>query len=241
MDIGIVITGSIIPNSPLVVHSNPEKRKQEYIRALYYYKRFAPVYFLENSSYPLLSDPDFVGIDNVFLRKFFVSKYFMRGKGYQEFEMLDNWLKSEIILPKRFIKITGRYLIVNFKQIFNECLKQKANCLIIDQFFRLSMSLSQLFYIDSNYYKENLTGIYLECDDEKGEWVERILYRKLLSSSINFRIFANEPRFLGIRGSTGKDMQDCYLRYLIKRVIRKFNYWIDNRYIYFRGNIEDVT
>ncbi|MBK6799323.1 MAG: hypothetical protein IPG76_21700 [Acidobacteria bacterium] len=40
------------------------------------------------------------------IRKFPLSASREKGKGYQEFEMLDSWIISEFDIPGRWIKIT---------------------------------------------------------------------------------------------------------------------------------------
>ena len=50
-DIAIVLTATIIPNSILTEHSDFILRRAEYLKAIEYYKKYANVFFLENSSY----------------------------------------------------------------------------------------------------------------------------------------------------------------------------------------------
>lgn len=234
VDIGIVLTGTIIPNSTFVVHFDADKRRLEYLTAIKYYKKFAPVYFLENSSYPLLSDPDFNGIEGVYLRKLPLSKYYSRGKGYQEFEMVKRWLETEAVLPRRFIKITGRYIILNFKNIFHECLRMRLNCFLIDQFLKNPTALTCLFYVDTNYYSRKLSDFYLDCNDEIGDWAEIVLYKKMFAAKIDSMIFKNKPIFTGLDGSNGTDI--CYnpVRHFIGSFLRKINRCFSKKYILFR-------
>lgn len=234
VDIGIVLTGTIVPNSTFVVHSDAGKRRLEYLAAIKYYKEFAPVYFLENSSYPLLSDPDFNGIEGVFLRKLAVSKYYSRGKGYQEFEMVKRWLEAEVALPRRFIKITGRFIILNFKNIFHECLHSQLNPFLIDRFFKTSKALTRLFYASTDYYSSRLSDFYLDCNDESGDWAELVLYKKMLVAKIDSMIFRSEPIFTGIDGSTGTDICDNPIKHSISSLLRRINRCFSKKYILFR-------
>lgn len=233
IDVGIVLTGTIIPNSTFVVHSSSEERKQEYLAAIKYYKDFAPVFFLENSTYPLFSDRDFFGIENFFLRKFPTSEYHDRGKGYQEFEMISKWLKTEVVLPKRFIKITGRYKILNFKNIFRECLAEKPDYFLIDRRKRSLLAMSRLFCIDTDYFKRYLMDIYLDCNDQNGDWVERVFYRKILAEKISSQIFSHEPIFVGVDGTTGAHVHAYCAKRLIKSFFRRVNYCFDKQYIHY--------
>lgn len=231
-EIGIVLTATIIPNAIYTVYGDAQRRKAEYLRAINFYKHFAPVYFLENSSYPLLSDPDFAEIENVNLIKFPLSVHFRKGKGYQEFQMIDEWIRTDENLPKRFIKITGRYIIKNFKKIFMEYITEKSNCILIDQNSKNKVALTQLFCSDSYCYKEKLSGFYLDCDDEKGEFAEKVLYRKLIDSNLDFKIFRNKPNYEYISGSTGSYVKENVVKFAIKNMIRKIMYNIyQNKYI----------
>lgn len=233
IDVGIVLTGTIIPNSTFVVHSDVDKRRSEYLAAIKYYKEFAPVFFLENSTYPLTSDQDFFGIKNIFLRKLPASEYHDRGKGYLEFEKINKWLKTENALPKRFIKITGRYKILNFKNIFRECLAQRPDYFLIDRHKRSLVAITRLFCIDTDYFKRYLMDIYLDCNDQNGDWVERVLYRKMSLEKISSQIFSHEPLFTGIDGSTGVHIRAYCAKLLIKSFFRKVNYCFDKQYIHY--------
>lgn len=235
-DMAILLTGTITPNVKPLVCKETEKRKQEYLRALNFYKNFATVYFLENSSYPVLSDPDFTSIENVHIKKFPVPEDSSQGKGYSEFEMIDKWILGEDDIPSRFVKVTGRYLIINFEKIFGECLKEKSDCIIIDQFKRMSAAFTCLFYIGTEYYKRHITNLYLMCnDDSKENYVEYVLYRRLLGSCVDSKYFATKPRYDGVSASSGGSIRESNLEYLIKSMMRKTNYFFSKRYIYLYG------
>ncbi|OGT07456.1 MAG: hypothetical protein A2103_04270 [Gammaproteobacteria bacterium GWF2_41_13] len=232
IDIGIILTGTIVPNSTFVVHSDIDKRRLEYLEAIKFYKKFAPVYFLENSSYPLLSDPDFNDIKGVFLRKFPVSQYYNRGKGYQEFEMIKRWLETDSDIPRRFIKITGRYRILNFKDMFDECMRSQSNHFLIDRFLKDSKALTQLFYVHTDYYRA-LSDFYLDCNDENGDWAEFVLHKKMLALQVNSMIFRHEPFFAGRSGSTGANLYDGSVKHFVKSMVRKINRCLSKKYILF--------
>jgi hypothetical protein len=95
-EIPIVLTATVIPNGVTAAANNPEKRLEEYLAALNFYLSFAPVFFLENSAYPLETHPEFRQTDRLQVRRFKPSADPGRGKGYQEFEMLDAWMSSEV-------------------------------------------------------------------------------------------------------------------------------------------------
>ena len=57
--IPIVLTGTIVPNAIKTVHRNWKVRRNEYLEAITYYKKFSKVYFIENSHYDISHDSEF--------------------------------------------------------------------------------------------------------------------------------------------------------------------------------------
>lgn len=227
-DPAIVLTGTIVPNAPFTAHNDPQLRRREYLEAINFYREFAPVYFLENSTYPLADDAEFNQWPNVNLRQRPVSGSPERGKGYQEFEMIDGWLLDEPAPPRRWMKITGRYLYRNFGELFEDCRRERRAQVIIDQCALSQIARSYLFYVENNFYREYIAGIYHQCDDEAGEWIERVLYRRLVSlPKSQARLFSLEPRLTGVSGTTGGSIETKASRYLVKRILRKVNYALD--------------
>lgn len=197
----IVLTSTIVPNSIKTKYIDPSKRRLEYLKAIEYYKNYGDIFFLENSSYQIEKDKDFYQYKNVYIRKFPTSQHYEKGKGYQEFEMLDNWIKSEKNLPEHWIKITGRYIITNFNHIYNDILTSN-NELIIEQNSKKKWAHTNLFYISTEYYKNNFLGIFENCDDSSGKYIEHIIHDKIQGFSC-CRVFKTLPLFEGINASTG--------------------------------------
>lgn len=232
-ELAIVLTATIIPNAAFTVHADPAVRRREYLEAIRFYRQFAPVYFIENSAYRLIDDPDFREADGLMVRKQPVSTARERGKGYQEFEMLDAWLASEPAPPRRWIKITGRYLYLNFGALLADC-RQSAARMIIDQCPRSGKARGYLFCVETEFYRERLTGIFRECDDEAGEWVEHALYRRLAGlPASDVRLFAEEPRLQAISGSTGESISATPLKFAAKRMLRRVNRVFDQQYLWY--------
>ncbi len=231
-NLGIVLTGTIIPNTTLhTQHLDPEARRQEYLSAIHFYRNFAPVYFLENSAYDLKGDRAFKDIPNVKIHQFKASCP-NRGKGFQEFEMLDQWIKLEPNLPERWIKITGRYIYPNFKEILNECIRNQDIPLMINQYLFANHSDTALFCIETNCYRNNLCELYQLCDDSQGLLIEKVLNAKLKQlSKKDFRRFLSHLHCEGIAGHTGKAIRNQWVDSLNSR-IRDINYWVDRRYIW---------
>ena len=68
--------------------------------------------------------------------------------------MLDNWLTTEKHPPLRWIKITGRHLVMDFEKTFAECLTEREFELIIEQEASPCPELlTNIFYVTSAYYR----------------------------------------------------------------------------------------
>lgn len=233
-DLAIVLTGTIVPNAPFTAYNDPQARRREYLEAINFYREFAPVYFLENSTYALDDDAEFSKFSNVMLRKRPVSSMPERGKGYQEFELIDGWLLNESHPPRRWVKITGRYLYRNFAELFNDCCHERQAQIIIDRCALSQIARSYLFCVESDFYRKHISGLFGECDDNAGEWVERVLYRRLANlPKSDTRLFSLEPRLTGISGTTGASIETRLSRYQVKRVLRKLNYMLNRRQLWY--------
>jgi hypothetical protein len=230
--IAIVLTGTINPNTNLVNnHLDPEIRRKEYLKTIHFYRQFGKVYFLENSTYPLDRDAGFQNIPNVSIRKFPVSTFSDRGKGFQEFEMLDAWVESESNLPARWIKVTGRYIYEDFQKILTECYNSDRS-IIINQYLFAKWADVALFYTTTDFYKDRIVGIYQQCDDKNNSFIERVMNINLSKvSKTSFSRFKTYLKCTGIAGSTGKAIGNTW-QHAINSSIVRLNYLLDKRYIW---------
>jgi hypothetical protein len=231
-NIAIVLTGTIIPNSILTIHTNSEIRKQEYLQAIQFYTQFATVYFLENSTYPVEQDNDFLAIENLLIRKMPVSLFHEKGKGYQEFEMIDRWLEQEQDPPLTWFKISGRYVFENFGDILAECLNERKHQLVIDQLFHHNFATTTIFWITTVYYLKHFKNIYKTCDDLAGEFIEIAIFKKLTENLDDpIRLFNHVRKITAISGSTGKKINNSGIIYTLKVIARRLNLLVSDRYI----------
>ncbi|MCY7333409.1 MAG: hypothetical protein LH649_12305 [Pseudanabaena sp. CAN_BIN31] len=226
------MTGTIVPNVTIGSnHNNSEKRRKEYLECIRFYTQFSKVYFLENSSYLLEDDNDFKDIPNLVIRKFQPSSFQNRGKGFQEFEMIDNWIKNEVDPIESFVKVTGRYIYPNFESLWTECLKNKEEKMIIQQYLFVEAGVA-LFFINTEFYQKHFLGLYHNSDDSKGISIDLCVYEKLKNIPKKyFKRFRGDTRCFGIEGGSGLQMQNRLsdrLNYLIRQV----NYIFDKHYIW---------
>lgn len=218
----VVVTGTIVPN--ILIHGHEDwdsvKRQSQYenvnVRRCRYLETLAlyaatlsePIYFLENSSYDFSADGEFQSLfkkNNVKLLKFPVSQHVEMGKGYQEFEMLDKFIWNLSGQYQTFMKLSGRYQYRNIKTLVGF----KSKGLMIDMHRKQKVAVTSIFLTTFDFYERHLIGLYLEADDRRGAWIERILYRKF--SDKRFRqtvqLFPAEPDLIGLAqsGATQND------------------------------------
>ena len=230
--ISIVLTGTIIPNSVLTAHADAQLRKNEYLRAIHFYTKFGQVYFLENSTYPVTEDPEFTSIDNLQIRKMPVSLHYDKGKGYQEFEMIDRWLDREQDPPSRWFKISGRYIFKNFDAIIKDCWDDRQCDLVIDRMSYYGIAFTDIFAISTECYLKYFKGIYTRCDDIAGAPIEKVAFQRLASQdSKSFRIFGIVPRTSAISGSSAELKDDRQIIYYLKSMLRFVNIMFNSHYL----------
>ena len=233
-ELPIVLTATVVPNGVVAASMNPEVRLAEYMAAIRFYLPFAPVIFLENSHYPLEQHPEFCETARLSVRRFPPSTNPERGKGYQEFEMLDAWLAAEPQPPARWLKITGRYQVRNIGAFLRECGRERRSELIFDQISRAGMARTYLFYATTNFYRKRLAGIYRECDDRSGAWIERILFRTLGDTRAGkVRSFKTQPRLVAVPGNAGAPFPRGWTQWRLKQTLRSINRLFDQKHLWY--------
>jgi hypothetical protein len=218
-EVAIVLSGSIVPAVSFVAVTDVATRRGHYLDSLRFYREFGPVFFLENSSYDLLADPDFTRLDGVQLRKFSMLPGPERGKGYQEFAMLDAWRLQEHVPPARFLKVTGRYRFANVARLLEECVAAAPDEILIDRFRTGSVAITSLFSIGWRRYLDTIRGLYREMDDSRDIWAEHVVYRALAGDPL-VRNFAHEPDPRGISGTTAERLDVPAWKRAIRQVTR---------------------
>jgi hypothetical protein len=232
-DTVIVLTAAIIVSTGADAVAEAAIRRQQYLTALRYYAGFAPVYFLENSGYDLLSDADFTAVPGVRLRQIPAQANENRGKGYREFHALDIWHDTESEPPSRILKITGRYLFANVADLLAECRGAPADVLFFDRYKGDSIALTSLFSLSWADYGKYLRGLYHEVNDPAGLWIEHVVYRAL--ADVPCRLFRHEPDVGGVSGSSGQEMRTGRFKFFLKQAARTVNRLFDGQFLYLRG------
>lgn len=219
----IVLTATVNPAGPLIAQSDPARRLAEYEQVLEMYANELPypIFFAENSGF----DPS----DSDIIRKLVQSgrvKHIAapqstrpeKGKGYQEFEMLDNVIAQLADEYDSFVKITGRYYLPNAAQLIAET----PAGIRIDRHRKMKVAITGFFHCRTAFYRQHISGIFREADDEKGVFIEHVLYSKLATVSPDLvALFAENPAYRGVSGSHGNSMQRHPLKMKLRNAERK--------------------
>ena len=221
----LLITGTIVPNSNFVTHTNAEQRRNEYYDSLLFYSdnfKRDDLFFLENSVYDFDKDEEFKKLltdRKIALLKFPVSDKFNQGKGYQEFEMLDKAMEKFSGKYNSFIKITGRYKVMNLKELTD----YTCNSLVADFHKKLQVTQTNVFYVSGSFYNSYLKGLYLQVDDSKGIYIEKIVYNKIQIEQLSkkVKLFPLNPIIVGVSGSYGGTLNRNKTKMKIRNIERK--------------------
>lgn len=223
----LLITGTIVPNSNYVEHKDATARRNEYLEALKFYADKAngyDIFFLENSEYDIAADREFSDLlknKNISLLKFPKSPAFSLGKGYQEFEMLDQAIDRLSNEFDTFVKITGRYRVLNLDKFLGLTCKG----MLADSHKKFGVTQTNFFMVNSRFYRENMAGLYKNVDDGKGEYIEKAVYRKIFSDEKlkgQIKLLPVNPAISGISGSYGGELRRNKLKLIVRNIERKF-------------------
>jgi hypothetical protein len=222
----LLVTGTIVPNSNFVAHQDATQRRNEYLEALKFYREMLkemPIYFLENSAYDFSNDKeflDFARITQISLLKFPVSDKFKEGKGYQEFQMLDEAVDQLSNSCNAFIKVTGRYKVTNLPQLIAGIRKG----INIDLHKKFKVAQTNVFACEMKFYQRHIKGLYINANDEGGMFIEKVIYNKLVNDDLlgAVNMFAVNPGIEGVSGSYGGSLKRNPVKMKIRQAERKF-------------------
>lgn len=225
MKLAILLTATIIPQVQNGNFSVPE-RVEMYKKTLRYYasvvgKRY-PIIFVENSDYDLNAFTSFRELLNIEFVQFKpgngVAFNNEKGKGYNEYLMIKEALTESRTLQNcnYFLKITGRYPMLNIISIITE-IEKRGNekvffCDIKDtNIYKILGSSNEGHWGDSrfwvariDFYKKELADGYKWMDDSHGKYAEEYLYnlsKKYRNDDRFIFRFRHQVRFDGFSGS----------------------------------------
>lgn len=213
--INILLTGAIRVNTVFAPYNNEKLRRTEYLSAIKYYSNYGFVHFIENSGYDFESDSEFMSLGNVKFYPMQTSSSFFKGKGYQEFEMIDDWFQDCGKDLFSFIKITGRYKIKNFNRILKNLNKIDNFDLYIERsVINPAVAHTDFFLVKSKFYENYIYNLWRNANDSAGIYIENVM-AKLVAGLPNVRVFPVIPQKSGVSGSTGKKLSPYHTNLLL--------------------------
>lgn len=223
--IAILITGTIVPNSNFVANSNSDIRRKEYLDNLIYYSnefKNYDIYFLENSNYDFLNDNEYQKLFNnkyIHLIKFPLSDKVNEGKGYQEFNMLDQAIEQLKNKYENFVKITGRYKVLNL----NNLIENNSKDFTADSHKKLKVTETNVFIVKTTFYIKYLKNKYTHANDANNVFIEHVVYDTISQNNLwkNVSIFKTNPLIKGTSGSYGGTLNRNKYKMMIRNIERK--------------------
>jgi hypothetical protein len=203
----IILTATINPHPRAICCLNdPEQRKNQYKESLKLIlrqiKEDQSVIFCENSNADLSEIRNLSKLYEKKGRTLIVQQvpeeYLLNfsGKGWGEGLILKRALESvtELANCKAFIKITGRYQILNLKRVLkiierDAC--QNTRLKFVCSRFSDSMKphvTTEFFWSDLNFYRQNLMHAYKRVNDEAGHFLEHAFAERLVELARDFGI-----------------------------------------------------
>ena len=191
MNLCILLTATIHPQGIGILHES--EREAMYINTLLYYAKTLGtsinIIFAENSGHSLENIKEKVGNQlNIEYLSFSPDEFDIpKGKGYNEMLMMDKTLERSSFIKKstHFMKITGRYPILNIKNILkeihsrgNENIKYMGDMKDTDLFIKRHWGECRFWVCSNDYYLSEFQGRYGEIYDyEAGKHAEDFFLR----------------------------------------------------------------
>ncbi len=207
----------------MVAQTDPQKRRAEYESALDFYAQLPyDIVFAENSGFDFSTSEVFESFRKSGRVKFChvsPSSDPAKGKGYQEFEMIDQMVEQELNAYQSFVKITGRYIVRNIQNLISEGVRD----IRIDRHRKMKVAITGFFHCAVEFYNIYLRNLYLLANDSEGVFIEHIIYRQLsaLKGKRQIEMFSRNPSYQGISGSHGNSMHRHPVKMGIRRVERR--------------------
>jgi hypothetical protein len=219
----LCLTGTIVPHTTHVAVRDAHLRAGEYATAIAWYlgQCELPLHFIENSAYPLESDPRFAPLlanGRVHVHRFTHHTDVHRGKGFQEFYMLDRFMESQ---PTRtmVVKCTGRYVVRNIAAI----LRGLHAPLHIDLHRRRRVAITALFAIEAGLYVHRFKGLYAMAHDDAYRFIEHVVYDSITAagSGIQAALLPQNAQFEGTSGSEGTPLSRNRYKMMLRGAERR--------------------
>jgi hypothetical protein len=234
-EIIILLTGTInVSNKHYTSLSNPTERKKQYMETiLYYLSNFEfPVVYIENSGIDISNEMvEQINSKRLEIISFTGNNYSAElGKGLGEMKCIEYAINhSKFISDNSFIfKITGRYKILNLKNIISQYLENTEVDILVDFTKYLKYSASAIFGFTRPFANNYLFRFNHLLNDSKNYFFEHALAQAALiaiGEGSQYALIKHYPKISAISGTTGKKYPSSFLYYFpryLKYKIRDF-------------------
>jgi hypothetical protein len=225
----LLLTGTInINGKEFTTLSDVAVRRNNYVNTINHYLRTYnyPIVFVENSNEDISSEFTAEILSKkievlTFDGNNYPNEY---GKGLGEMRCIEyGILHATLIKPDSFVfKITGRYIIENFKDFRNVLVKKPETELIADLTNNFKFSAAAIFGFKPFFATQFLFKNTSLLHDGKGYYFEHALAKAVLEAignNINFYIFKHYPKIKALSGTTGKAYKISFL-WRLPRVLK---------------------
>lgn len=248
VDCVLLVTGTIRPNTNISVEiNNKDERLREYINCLKYYickSEIAKIVFCENSRYTFNQNSLFKLAQKynkqleILQFEGDVEKIGIYGKGYGEGEIIEYAFNNSKLIKNSdyFIKVTGRLIVNNLKQIIDKMVYPKT-------YFNLDLYGYQcidtrLYGMTTEQYRNTFIHLYYNVRDRRNRRIiEKIFINTIRKNNIHIYNFPVYPEIIGCSGSSAidyaKDIR--YIKWVLK-IESRLNI-INSKYIYYANYI----
>ena len=239
MNLDIVVTSCIYPNtffinSNLTTHDrilNTHDNLKWICESIIKVNIQANIYLLESSFIEINNDDLKQLIPVEFKDKIIFTQFCFtdeekkmirdKGKGYSELLMLKKYIEINNNVDY-FLKISGRYQVINIPKLFECSLIECSSDIIIDYSFFFKKCSTILFYIRKNVFLEHFLSNISLLDDKSGMFIERYFLSILKSSKISKSKFKTRPIFPVLLKSGSHNSSYTYFKQFITNLIYKF-------------------
>lgn len=230
----LLLTATINPGEsvPSLKRKDASQREQDYLEAVNTWVRHElPIVFCENSNFKSELIQDVLQKSGVkFEYLCFQSEKSHLGKGHGEFEIFDHAFEhSKIIRDSTYIvKVTGRYSIVNFRQLINQFYSEKS-FIYLDLKYSLSWADSRFFCFHKQFWTDYLRVNGRFIDEGNNFHFESALAKSTLialASGHKRTSPKNIPRIFGIYGTDNVPYSNNYFVFIGKNILYKIKLFL---------------
>ena len=242
-DLSIILTACIKPeNIPFLERSSEHERLEDYKKSFNLWcenDHVKKLIFIENSGYDLnyleIKSKEYknknIEIISINLNNTFDKNL---GKGYGEYLCLRSILEKSRLFNEGnyFLKVTGRYYLKNYKNLYKEIIKKKLDVGVYLK-DNLKYADSHVF-TGSNFFLENFViPETSKTNDTKGIYFENCLAKatlKGINSNLKFGHLETYPDIYGIIGTNNKKIKNNLIKRIKLFFIGKIkNYLLGNK------------